>query len=166
MEQKQLVRKIRALKNRENRENRMGDDLAWVVASLRQLYELCNRYEQFSYPESTDHRGYSYVKRVVKVNRFIEDHDLQKVDHAFCSGLFVAVEGAFIDRFMMAKLFNDKLKESAPIFYDELTELNLPFDLQYNTIRRLTNGMGFVIRNTKFNSKYIPYRGNWDFLEL
>ena len=166
MEQHKLIEKIRELHESEDAGRLLGDYMAWVDGSLRSLYELCLRHDQFKYPERISIRGYRYVTRVVKVNRFVEESDLQKVDHAFCSGLFIAVEGAFIDRYMMAKLFNAKLQDSDFIYESDIDKYRLPHDLRYNTVRRLTNGQGFVIRENDFNEKYIPYQGNWEFLEL
>ena len=165
MDRKELIDTINSLHEMEEKGRINGDELAWIAGSLSGLYELCSRYNQFEYPTKLGDHGFTYAKRVVKVNRFVSDKDLEKVDYAFCSGLFVAVEGAFIDRYVMGKYFNKKLEKSAPIFDKDIEELGLPKDLKYNTIRKLSNGQGFVIRNNDFNS-YIPHRYNWEYLEI
>lgn len=166
MNQKELSKTIKFLNEEIKKGERNNDSLNWVTESLLGLYNLCEKYRQGKFPNLPSKNGYRYVKRIVRINRYIAEKDLESVEHAFVGGVFVVIEGAFIDRSMMGSYFNQKIDKSAPIWDDEIKELGFPLDLKYNTIHRLTNGQGFVPRSNNFNDAYINHPYNWDFLEI
>lgn len=165
MDQKELERTIKLLYEMEAKGEKISDDLLWVTTSLRELYELCERSDQLTYPRNFRSDGYKYASRVVRFHCFIDEHKLEGVDYSLCSGLFIKAEGAFIDRSLMDRYFNKVIKDSLYIKDSDIKKMGLPDDLRYETIHRLSNGYGFVLKKNDINN-HVDGNHGWDFLEI
>ena len=144
-----------------------NDELADLLSrSLIDLYELCLKYDQTEYPRTYENGLYRYATRVFKVyTSYIEPSDLKKIEHVYCNGMFWPLQGAFLSRAIMNDYFEDCYKwktngkgQKHVMNDEELRELGLPENLNYLMINRLSNGMGFVLRNDVWENEFIRSR--------
>lgn len=144
-----------------------NDELSDLLSrNLIDLYELCLKYDQTEYPRTYENGLYRYATRVFKVyTSYVEPSDLKKIEHVYCNGMFWPLQGAFLSRSIMNDYFEECYKwktngkgKKRVMNDDELRELGLPDNLDYLMINRLSNGMGFVLRNDVWENSFIRTR--------
>lgn len=165
LSQQELENLIRDLFELEKKEEEEKSSLRWVTSSLRSLYEMCQRANQTIYPKGLRNPGFKRASRVVRFKTYVPEVDLNRVDHVFCSGLFVVAEGIFIDRSLMDRYFYKVLKNNSWIKDSDIEDLGLPSDIRYETMQILSNGYGFALAKNDFNSR-IRSRKSWEYLEI
>lgn len=151
-----------------------GDALSDVVSKdLIALYELCLKYDQTEYPKTFEKGLYHYATRVFKVYASVEPWELKQIEHCFFDGMFWPLQGAFLSRSVMKSYFEscydwngDLGSERHVMTREELDGMGLPENLNYLQIRRLSNGMGFALRNDVWENQFIKSRNCFVPLEL
>lgn len=162
---RELERQISELYILEETEKNKDTWGKWITVSLRDLYELCSRHRQTKYPKDLRKTGYRYATRVIRLKAYVSEKDLNDQDFVFCDGLFIAVEGAFIDRSLMDRYFRKVIQDGSWIKDEDIDNMGLPHDLRYETIHLLPNGQGFVLKKNEFN-EYVKSMNSWEFLEV
>jgi hypothetical protein len=144
------------------------DDEFWIVGALRNLYELCKKYDQVKAPEFEDGKDYTYAKRVIKVNTWCDEIDLQryKIDHAMFFGMFVAIDGIFIKKDITDNYFMRKINRREVLDPTDIKSFGLPDDIAYETIRRTNDGYGFALKKSEFINGRIRSFNYWEYLNL
>ena len=138
----------------------------WVLASLKDLYEMCNDYSQaedadFSQGDFVETR--KLIKSYVPISQF--DQQRLKIDSTVFSGFYLAVEGYFISPELMKKHFGKFIRDVQVPTKKYLADHNLP-DLRYETMQWVgSKGYGFVLKDTELNEFFDTWN-SYEYFDL